>query len=140
EEHEDLDEDRRVADHLDVDGRELAGDRDPVCARGAEHDPDCVGAGDRDRRHLEGVDEAGEELVVVLGDERPDVVARREHRLCAAGGGRAAASRVVSYWQTVSALGAPGAGYWNVWFGRRMLFENEVRKRGGTFAFRIGMN
>jgi hypothetical protein len=40
----------------------------------------------------------------------------------------------------VSALGAPGAGYPNVLFGRRMVFENEFTNRAGTFALRIGKN
>ena len=71
EEQEDLDEDRRVADHLDVDGGELADDRDAVRARGAERDPDHERAGDRDRRDLERVDEPVRELVAVLGDEPP---------------------------------------------------------------------
>src|SRR5438046_12714 len=65
---------------------------------------------------------------------------RRLASFCVAGGGRAAAPRVRGYWQTVSTLGAFGAAYWNVWFGSRMFFENEAKKRAGTFAFRIGMN
>ena len=53
EEEEDLDEDRRVPDHLDVDRGELADDRDAVGARGAEDEPDQERADDRDRRDLQ---------------------------------------------------------------------------------------
>jgi hypothetical protein len=45
---EDLDEDGRVADDLDVDRRELADDGDPVGARGAEDDSDRQRAADAD--------------------------------------------------------------------------------------------
>ena len=117
EDHEDLDEDRRVPDHLDVDGRELADDRDPVGARGAEHEPDREGADDRDRRHLERVEEPVQELLAVLGDERPEVVGREHHR---GGDNEEAAARarplpasdgaVARSQQTVSALGEPGGG------------------------------
>ena len=62
-EEEDLDEDRRVADHLDVDRGELADDRDPVRARGAEDEPDEEGSDDRDRRHLERSARPASELV-----------------------------------------------------------------------------
>src|SRR4051794_23480486 len=60
------------------------------------------------------------------------------------GGSGEAARRTTSpgflYGQTVSTLGAVGDAYENVLFGRRMLFENDVRKRAGTLAFRIGKN
>ena len=79
EQQEDLDEDRRAADHLDVHGGELAHDRDSVGARGAERYPDRIRADNRDRRDLDRVDEAVPELVAVVGDEPPEVVGREQH-------------------------------------------------------------
>ncbi len=59
-EHEDLDEDRRVPDRLDVDAGELAHDRDAVGTRGAQDEPDDESAGDTDRRRLERAPHPGE--------------------------------------------------------------------------------
>jgi hypothetical protein len=70
-EEEDLDEDRRVADHLDIERGELADERDARSARGAEHDPDRECAADPDARDLERALEAAGELRDVLADERP---------------------------------------------------------------------
>ena len=64
--HEDLDEDRRVSDDLDVDRGELADDRDAVRTRGAEDDADEEAPAIEIRRDLDGVLEPVEELAPVL--------------------------------------------------------------------------
>jgi hypothetical protein len=79
EDEEDLDEDRRVPDHLDVHGRELAHDRDPVGTSGAENGADEEGADDRDRGHIERAAERGREFVGVVLDERPQLEGDGEH-------------------------------------------------------------
>jgi hypothetical protein len=79
EEHEDLHEDRRVADDLDVDGGDLADDRDAVGAGGAERQADRERAGDREGGDLDRVDEGVEQLAPVLGHERPEVVGGNRH-------------------------------------------------------------
>src|SRR5205823_3224530 len=51
-EQEEKPEERSATDDLDVHARELARERDPVRANGAEDDPDCGRAGDRDQGRL----------------------------------------------------------------------------------------
>ncbi len=90
-EEEDLDEDRRVPDHLDVDRRELADHGYAMRPGRAEDEPDDERTGDRDRRHPERPLEAGKELVEVLLDERPEVGEEPEREEYGHGNERAAA-------------------------------------------------
>ena len=143
EDQEDLDEDRRVADDLDVDRRELAHDRDPVRAGGAEDEADHERAGDRDRRDLQRVDEPSRSSSPVLGDEGPEVVGEQRRSSAGAGSGRvgAAASRSATWRLRANRVRArgPAGAYPNVLFGRRMFFENAGTNRGGMLFLMIGM-
>ena len=107
EEEEDLDEDRRVPDHLDVDRRELADDGHAMRPRRAENEPDHKGTGDRDRRHPERALQPGEELVGVLLDERPEVGEEPEREDCAHANEGAAACAAAPSVDFVPATGTP---------------------------------
>ena len=69
EEH--LDEDRRVADHLDVDRSELAEEWDPVRASSAKDEPDPIGGDDADQAGFHRELEGAPELVAALPDDGP---------------------------------------------------------------------
>ena len=98
-EEEDLDEDRRVPDDLDVHRRELAHDGDAVRPSRAEHEPDEERTDDRDRGDGERSAQAGRELVLVLLDERPEVAEERgDDRELDRHGGRSGRSRGRSHY------------------------------------------
>ena len=84
-EQEDLHEDRRVANHLDVDRGELAHDRDPVRARRSEDEADRRRAGDSDRGHLERELETFGERIAVVPDDRPVEAGEKRHLTWASG-------------------------------------------------------
>ena len=71
EEEDDLDEDRRVADDLDVDAAELAQHGDAVGADRAEHEPDRRREDDPDHRDLHRPPEPLGEGTAVVPDHGP---------------------------------------------------------------------
>ena len=70
-EEDDLDEDRGVADDLDVGHRELVDHRDPVGAHGAEDEPHHVREDDPQDARLDRVLEAVPERAAVVPDHGP---------------------------------------------------------------------
>jgi hypothetical protein len=132
---EDLHEDRRIADDLDVDRRQPADHRDAVRAGGAERHADRERAGDADAGDLERLLQPLPEVGEVRPDEVP-VEAREHERRGAAARARPLLSP--DYGQML--VTSLPTGYEKLFFGRGTLSRKLGTSRAGAFARRIFTN
>src|SRR5881397_3816813 len=136
---EDLDEDWRVADHLDVDRRDPADDGDAMGAGRTEQDPDRERAGDADPRDLQRLFEPVPEVRDVLPDEVPVEACEQRHRAMRRGAAASATAPTPLRHGQIAVTSLP-TGNSNVFFGRGTLSMKSGTSRAGAFARRILTN